>query len=437
MSKAAPIATTGALRYLAPLLTFVALIAILAVSNRDESPDPVASLGPAVESEPAAATAESIARLESAVRAEPAAGTYASLGDTYLQAARDTADSAYLERAEGAFAAALGRDPQNVLATIGQGTVALAGHEFARGLELGREAQRLEPALVRPYAIIVDANVELGRYGAAAKALERMVALKPTLASYSRVSYFRELNGDLDGAVQAMRLAVAAGGGGVEGTVFAQSLLGKLELLRGHVTPAERSFEGALAIDPSYGPALAGMAGVAAMRGDEAAAIAGYRSAVAELPNAENATLLADALAAAGRNAAAERAYQRAIEIARGDPVAVNQELVLLEADHGSPAKALAGAREAWRLAPGAKSAEALAWALHTVGRSGAAYPLARRAVELHRGDPAVLYRAAQVAAGAAETAQARGWLREALAVNPRFSPVDAPRARQLLADLR
>ena len=60
--------------------------------------------------------------------------------------------------------------------------------------------------------MIADAQIELGRYGAAARTLQRMVDLKPELASYARVSYFRELHGDLAGALQAMRLAVSAGG---------------------------------------------------------------------------------------------------------------------------------------------------------------------------------------------------------------------------------
>ena len=39
-----------------------------------------------------------------------------------------------------------------------------------------------------------------------------MIDRRPNLAGYARVSYVRELRGDLPGAVEAMRLAVAAGG---------------------------------------------------------------------------------------------------------------------------------------------------------------------------------------------------------------------------------
>lgn len=435
MSKAIPLLRSTSMRVLAPLATFAALLAVLAVMNADSRADPVASLGPEPAEAPATATARGIATLEGAVRAQPDSATaYASLGDAYLQAARDTADSAYLERADGAFAAALGRDPNSAPAVIGQGTVALAGHEFARGLELGVQAHRLEPALVRPYANIVDAQIELGRYDAAARSLERMVALKPTLAAYARVSYFRELNGDLDGAVQAMRLAVAAGGGSVESSTYVQHLLGKLEILRGHEAAAERAFKVALSLDPEYSPAIAGLARVAAERGEYGAAIAGFRDAVEGLPNAENATGLADALHAAGRTAAAERAYDKAIAIARTDPVQVNQELALLEVDHGSLAKGLDAAREAWRRAPGAKSAEALAWALHRSGHSDRALPLARRAVALHRGAPDVLYRSALVAIGAGSAGPAREWLDAALRIEPRFDPPEGPPASRLRA---
>ena len=49
------------------------------------------------------------------------------------------------------------------------------------------------PALTAPYPVIADAQIELGRYGAAERTLQRMLDTKPNLTSYSRVSYYREL----------------------------------------------------------------------------------------------------------------------------------------------------------------------------------------------------------------------------------------------------
>ena len=54
-----------------------------------------------------------------------------------------------------------------------RGTLALARHDFDKGLELGRRALALAPDTVRPYSVIVDAQVELGRYADARRSLQR------------------------------------------------------------------------------------------------------------------------------------------------------------------------------------------------------------------------------------------------------------------------
>ena len=70
MSKAIPIFTGARVRWLAPLATFAALLAVLTIANDEAAVDPVAALGPAVSAEGVApATADGIEALESAVRA--------------------------------------------------------------------------------------------------------------------------------------------------------------------------------------------------------------------------------------------------------------------------------------------------------------------------------------------------------------------------------
>ena len=128
--------------------------------------------------------------------------------------------------------------------------------------------------------MIADAQVELGRYRGAAQTLQRLVSLKPTLAAYSRVSYFRELHGDLDGAVKAMGLAVSAGAGSPESLAYVESLLGKLEIDRGNYGAAEHAYREALAADPGFPAAGAGLARAEAAQGRLGAAIERYRSVV-------------------------------------------------------------------------------------------------------------------------------------------------------------
>ena len=92
------------------------------------------------------------------------------------------------------------------------------------------------PELARAASGVADAEIELGRYADAARDIQRLVDTKPGLAAYARASYYRELSGDLRGAIEAMRLAVAAGGAR-ENRAYVQVLLGDLELQRGRVGP--------------------------------------------------------------------------------------------------------------------------------------------------------------------------------------------------------
>ena len=103
---------------------------------------------------------------------------------------------------------------------LGLGSLALIRHQFAEALRYGHRAERLLPGSSRPYGVIGDALVELGRYDEAFAAFERMISLRPSLASYSRVAYARELVGDREGAVGAMELALGAAAGQPEPTAW-------------------------------------------------------------------------------------------------------------------------------------------------------------------------------------------------------------------------
>ena len=309
---------------------------------------------------------------------------------------------------------------------------------FRQGLALAERAHAEEPGLLRPYPAIVDGQIELGRYGAAARTLDRLVTLKPNLAAYARVSYFRELTGDLGGALQAMRLAVSSAAGG-ESLAYVQTLTGGLELTRGNPAAAEGAYRAALAASPGYAPALAGLARVDAARGDLGAAIDGYREVVERLPLPEYAIALAEAELAAGRDPAAARdlaLVQVEARLLQDSGVNVDVELALFEADHGDPARAVERARAAWRAAPGVRSADALSWALRSAGEGRAALASSREAMRLGSADPTFLYHAGVIAADAGRTGLARRYLTEVVERTPAFSPFHGPRAQAALEGL-
>jgi tetratricopeptide (TPR) repeat protein len=372
-------------KLLAPLVTFLcALAVLLAVGGSSEE----------------AATPERSSR------------SYTSLGYDYLQNARENGDPANYSRAERSFDAARRRDARDVDALLGAATLAGLRHDFGDQLRLAVEARRRMPETVAAYPEIADAQVELGRYHAAERTIQRMLDLKPNLTSYSRVSYFRELHGELGGAVEAMRLAVSAGGGARENVAYVQVLLGDLELQRGRVGAARLAYTSALRSLPGFPAGMVGLARADAAGGDLGRAAARLRRAAERLPLTATLVLLAEVERELGRPAAADgalaaaRAQQRLYRKADTLPDA---EAVIFEADHGSPARAVRLGRRVWDAAPSVRSADALGWALTRAGRPREGLAYSRRALRLGSRD--ALFRlhagvAARRAGRAAEAAE-------------------------------
>lgn len=387
-----------------------------------------------------ASASERIAALEPPVQAGAGgAAALTDLGDAYLQRARETANPADYARAEKLFTDAGAREPRDAGPVIGLGTLALARHNFSTALDLGRQARRLDPFAVRPYPVLVDALVELGRYEAAGRALQRFIDLKPNLASYARVSYFRELHGDVPGAVQAMRLAVSAGGGSPESVAYVQTLLGNLERGRGRRGAAQQAYRSALAQVPGYVAALVGQARLDAEHGRLRRAARGFARVTRRLPLPEYVIAAGETELALGRRDRAEEQFalveaERRLLAAAG--VNTDVEFALFQADHGNRSQAVAIARRAWRAAPGVRSSDALGWALTRSGRPREGLTWARRALKLGSRDPAFLVHAGLTARAAGDLPLAKRWLRASLADNPRFDPLRAPRARRALRSI-
>jgi tetratricopeptide (TPR) repeat protein len=429
-------------KLLVPLAAFAsALILLVALRGPGEIEPPARAGSVDIDIPPTASTDKRLRIIQRRVRdGIGGAEGYATLGDAYLQKARETGDSAYYSRAERSFSVALRRDARNLTAVLGAATLAGSRHDFREQLRLGLEARRLVPGLVGSYAVIADAQIELGRYRGAERTIQRLLDRKPNLASYARASYYRELNGDLEGAAQAMRLAVSAGAGAAENVAYVQALLGDLELARGRVGPAQQAYRTALERVDSYAPALAGLARVDIAFGRLAPAARRLQAAGERLPLTTLFTLLAEVELAAGRRDAAERALavvraQR--RLLRSAGAVADADLVVFDATHGDPAAAVRLGRRVWRAAPSVRSADALGWALTRSGRPADGLRWARRALRLGSRDPQFRFHAGIAALGAGRKALARRELRLALTLNPGFSPWLARQARSALKEAR
>jgi tetratricopeptide (TPR) repeat protein len=443
----------------ASLAVFAALLTVLfAINDGDEG------TGPAGTADPGPVSGDAVADFQRAVRADPgSAPAYAGLGEAYLARAREGGDPGLYSRAERAFDAALRRDPGELGALIGAGNLAGLRHDFAEQLRLGRRAVALAPGLARPYTVVADAQIELGRYGAAAESIQRLLDLKPSLAGYARASYYRELTGDLAGAVAAMRLAASAGGS-PESTAYVRVLLGDLELQRNRTGAARAEYTAALRTLPGYPAALVGLARADAAGGELGGAAARLRRAANRLPLTSTLTLLAEVEDALGNEApasaalAAARAQQGLLPReasageadaagadtgatgvgeadaagadtgapgagAAGAAVLPDAEAVVFAADHGSASAAVRLGRRVWRRAPSVRSADALGWALTRSGRPWAGYAFARRALRLGSRDPLLRLHAGMAAREAGLAAPATRHLAVAAAGRAALPP--------------
>ena len=363
------------------------------------------------------------------------------LGLAYQLRWRETGDPSFLPLSERALRRALRRAPRDAAATLGLGNLALIRHDFRGALALGREARRSAPFAARPYGVVGDALIELGRYPAGLRGV-RPDGRPSSRASpsYARIAYARELTGDRRGAVAAMQLALDAAGGVPEPTAWAHVELAKLALGDG---PGRRSRASTCARRSRSSPDTFSRSsrrrGSTPRGAGSAAAVAAARRAATAVPLPQFVALLGDLLERQGRTAAAARAASDR----RGHRPGARRERAARrprDARSSGPTTA-SGRRKRSRLArraradrPSIYGDDALGWALARAGRCAEAEPWLDRALRLGTKD-ALLYFHRGYAAGCAGDRRAmRAWYRRALAQSPAFSVRWAPVARKALA---
>lgn len=365
----------------------------------------------------------------------------AQLGLSLLRLVRETGDPALYTRAGRAFERSLAQEPNHLDALVGQGVLSLALHDFAGALAWAEQAQAINPFRAEIRGIKVDALVELGRYPEATAALQEMVDLRPDLQSYSRIAYLRELHGDVDGAIAAMRAAVDSGLPGMEATLWAQVQLGHLYFNRGDLKEAERIYQEALRYRPNYAPALGGLGHVQAARGQQRRAIRTFAGVAERLPLPEFVIPLGELYEVTGQLDEAAHQYELVGVIQQLSSQAsmdVEMELALFNADHGDdPAAAVAGARAAYARRPTIHAADVLAWSLYQQGAHEEAWRYSQQALRLGTQDALFHYHAGMIAHAQGDADTARMHLTEALSINPYFSIRYAPQARALLREMR
>jgi tetratricopeptide (TPR) repeat protein len=191
-------------------------------------------------------------------------------------------------------------DPKNFEATVYKASLKMSQHQFAEAKKLAEEARAINPSNAYIYGILVDANVELGDYKMAIAMSDSMQKIKPSLESYARASYLREIYGDYNGAIEAMKLAVQAGLPSSEPQCWSRNILGDLYYNINKLDDAASAYAENLAMRKSYAPSMAGLAKVEMKRKNYARALALLDSANKIMPQASYDEQKADVYSAMG-----------------------------------------------------------------------------------------------------------------------------------------
>lgn len=347
------------------------------------------------------------------------------LGYAYIQKARDTGDPSYYGRAQGVLEKAMAINPADPDAVIGLGSLALSRHEFQQALDFGHKAFALAPHKAAVFGVIGDAYTELGQYAAAVEAFQNMVDTRPDLSSYSRVSYARELHGDLEGAITAMQEAVEAGSPNAENTNWCLVQLGQLYWLKGDFASAEHQYQQVLAYYPKYVYALGALGQVRASQGNLVAAAAYYKQATDIIPLPQYVTALGDIYSKLGQPDEAKKQYDLFLFIARtyevnGVNFSIEKAVFLADHDMSLP-DALTAAQQAGAIREDVNTQDSLAWVLYKNGKLPEAQAASAKALRLGTPNPLLYFHAGMIAKALGDPATAQTDLHKALTLNPQF----------------
>src|SRR6478672_2343451 len=186
--------------------TSISLLLLLGVACRSPSA-PVA--GPTVdEARALALTAPAgdgpvereISRIQERLRRAPAPDDWVLLGQAWVQKARRAGDPGLVLGAEGASIVALSMMSGHRGALGLRALVLLDQHRFAEARAQASALLSRDAGDLVALTVLSDAALEMGDVTASREAAQRLVDLKPGLASYGRAAHLRWVGGDVPGA---------------------------------------------------------------------------------------------------------------------------------------------------------------------------------------------------------------------------------------------
>jgi tetratricopeptide (TPR) repeat protein len=373
-----------------------------------------------------ASTDERIKAYQKLLETDPS-DQHANIGliSAYLQKLRESGDFTYLDRATKLVDRLLEKDGGNFTALRFQNEIDLQRHDFKAVADRARDMLQYAPSDQGTWGNLGDASMELGEYKEAERAYSKMFALRPNLASYNRLAFYRFVAGDVPSAVELMRNAIDAGDPAPENTAWCFAELGDMYFKTGHLDAAADAYHSALDLFPRLHRAIAGLGKVAAEHGSIDAAIRYYEHAQAIVPLVEYAGALEDLYTAAGQNSKAQQQRDLLATIEKIGKVTnekTNRNLALLLADHTRDLPlALELMQTEIPIRGDVYTWDALGWVLFKSGKIEEAKTASAKALKLGTPEPLFYYHARKIAQASGDPQAASQYAARLSALNAKF----------------
>ena len=383
---------------------------------------------------------DEIEKASAIARSRPTDAAWSRLGDALMQKARETMDLSYYGRAEAAYRKSLALNSGYANALAGMAWVLSGRHEFEQSIEWANKALKAEPNRADAYGLLGDAATEMGDYDTAFEDYQKMLDLKPDIASYSRGAHLLFVTGGYEKATLLMSKAIGSGAAYRENKAWCIAQMALLDFAQGAYLPADQLLSKELGETPDNYHLLAAMGKVKAAQKDFPAAIEYYKKAQAIVPQHDVVVALGDLYTLEGRAEDASRQYAvvdvlRKLNKANG--VIGDLQMAQFLADHDrDPAEALRLAEIEYKVRPTVYGADTLAWCYYKNGRIPEARKYSSKALSQNTPEAMFYYHRGLILAKAGDIGAARKALYQALSQNPYFDPLGAVAAMRMVKEL-
>ena len=366
------------------------------------------------------------------VSSSSSANALERLGWTFIRKARVSFDAGFYNLAEQCAACMEARGLKGPDALLLRAHALQSLHRFRDAETTARELVRLRE---RPfdYGVLGDVLMDQGKVREGAAAYQKMVDLRPDLQSYARAAHVRWLTGDLDGAIQLIKLATAAGSpNDPETGAWVFTRLALYQFQRNATKSALESCAAALALESDYAPAMLIRGRILLALNRTADALIELQHAAELNPLPEYQWAVADALAATGARDTAEQIESKITESSE-DPRTIS---LFLATRHEDVDRAVQLAQQELSNRGDVFTHDALAWALAAAGRTTEAQQHATEALSQGTADPRLFLHAGIIAALNNDKRQAKRLLAQSSASKQTLLPSERAQLDAWLAKI-